>query len=162
MDAVVPDISDLRHHCLRYLLLDADAPMLVVAHGQMDGAGCDGRLRGRRPERCAQKEIAEGAIGNGICGVEGGLRQLVGKDIVVVTVTILGLIENAVTAAEYGAVAERPVGHSNPRRELCLVGVGDVVGNSGLAGSLNQISEILVGHRGSVLRGPGPRSIHDR
>ena len=64
------------------------------------------RLGGGRAERRAEEEIAQRAIGHRVRCIECGLRQLVGKDIVVVAVTIFRLIENAVSSAEYSAVAE--------------------------------------------------------
>src|ERR1700722_11615811 len=127
--------------------------MLIVGHGQMDGAGRDGRLGGGGAEGRAEEEIAQGAVGHSIRGIERGLRQFIRKNIVVVTVSILRLIKNAVAGTEYGAVAKGPVGHANTRSELRLVSVGDVEGNSSLARGLDEIPEILIGHRRGVLRG---------
>src|SRR5262249_43444453 len=84
--------------------------------------------------------------------IECGLRQLVRKYVVVVSIAVFRLIEYAVPRPEHGRIAERLIGKAHARRELRLIGVGNVVGDACLVRRLNQISEMFIRYWCGVLR----------
>ena len=155
--ALVADVFDVGHHGLRELLLDAEIPVLVVAHPHVRvfGSQPDGGVR--RPQRRAQIEIGQRPVGNHAAIVQRAvLQQERRHEKVHAAVRVLAFIEDAVAAAQHRGLTHRTPRETEARRDLPLVGIGDGVRQARFRTGLDQVLQVAVGDRAPRAARPGP------
>src|SRR5579872_890425 len=147
--AAIADIIHFEDRIKGKLPLDAQAPVLVVAHRHARVSSRQTRSSGSSSDWPSDKEGRHGAKRI----VEDGLVELVGNHVVIHPVgAALHFIEDAVATAEYGLVVKGPPCETEARRPLSFVGGRAVCRDAGLGAGLNLAAEKGEGGRRRKLR----------